>query len=124
MLSPDLLLLLHIYCATYKVEPAMPLAIMKLESNFKCGPLGKKGTFIGPGGLHKDYRKKFKIDDPNENIRVTVASFEGVVGEQAFIERVKSYNPEWRKNNYLRDLLKAYRAYQAAPDQFSLRRRP
>lgn len=106
----DLLAATLLWCHVYKVQPAIPLAVMKNESNFQCGPLGK-GTFIGPGGIHKSFRRKWAIDDPFENIRVTVAAFEGVHGESAFKHRLKSYNKTWWKDNYLRDTLAAYRQY-------------
>lgn len=114
MLAPELLLALHIWCGVYKVEPALPLAVMQNESGFKCGPLGKKGTFIGPAGIHRQFRKKWAIDDPKENIRVLVARFEGVKGKDAIVRRLKSYNKEWYKNNYLRDVLAAYKQYKEA----------
>lgn len=102
----------------------MPLAVMKLESGFKCGPLGKKKIFIGPGGIDKRFRSKWAIDDTFENVRVTVAAFEGIKTREAFIRRIKRYNPLWHRDNYLRDVLAAYEAYRGLPKQFALRRLP
>ena len=112
MLSPELLAAVFLWCQVYKVEPALPLAVMKLESNFQCGPLGRKGTYIGPGGIHKCFRSKWAIDDPKENTRVTVAAFEGVKGEAAVTRRLKRYNPRWYEGNYLRDVLATYRRWK------------
>lgn len=107
MLAPELLLVLHLWCGVYKVEPAFVLAVMQNESNFKCGPLGRHGTFIGPGGIHKQFARKWNIYDPRENIRVTVAALRGH-NKQAVLKR---YNKQWYKNNYIPDVMKAYRQY-------------
>ena len=79
------LLLAWLYtCSTqYGVEPAFARAVMEVESGlpgvaaFRVGPLGRKGTYIGPMGIHKQFRRKWDIDDPYENIRVGVAALRG-----------------------------------------------
>lgn len=107
MLAPELLAAVYLWCSVYKVEPPFALAVMKMESGFKCGPLGRHGTFIGPGGIHKQFRAKWAIDDPKENIRVTIAALEG----RDKVRVLKRYNKTWWKDNYLRDTLSTYRQY-------------
>lgn len=112
MLAPDLLLWMLLCCTEYNTDPAIPLAVMKMESNFKVGPLGKKGTFIGPGGIHKMYRSKWDIDDPKENIRIVVRAFSNKRTEPQIIARLKTYNKTWWKDNYIRDVMRTYRQYR------------
>lgn len=107
MLSPELLFCLMMWCSIYEVEPPFALAVMQMESNFKIGPLGRKGTYIGPGGIHKAFRSKWNIDDPEENIRVTVAALRG----KDKVKVLKRYNKEWHKNNYINDVMRTYRQY-------------
>lgn len=126
MLAPDLLFWLVQVCAIYDVPPALPLAVMRMESgpHFKCGPLGKRGQFIGPGGIDKSFRVKWNIDDPKENIRLVVAAFAGKKTEAQIVKRIKKYNPKWKENNYLRDVLICYRSYQGIQGRSDPRRRP
>lgn len=112
MLEPILLAWTIQCCTINNVEPAFVLAVMKMESNFKCGPLGKKGTYVGPGGLHKDFRTEWNIDDPKENIRVTVASLKNTQSKEAKVKRLKRYNKTWWKGEYIPSVLKQYSYYK------------
>jgi hypothetical protein len=78
-----LLAWLHACSLQYGVEPAFSRAVMEVESGlpgvaaYRVGPLGTRGTYIGPMGIHKQFRKKWDIDNPYENIRVGVAALQG-----------------------------------------------
>jgi len=65
-------------CATlYGVEPEFALAVATIESRLQCGPLGRKGTYCGPMGIHKCFRAKWDIDNPFVNIAVGVRALKG-----------------------------------------------
>jgi hypothetical protein len=105
------------HSATFNVEPAFVAAVLQNESgkNWKCGPLGKKGTFVGPGGIKRIFQGKhgLNIYDPSDNIKLVAMSFQGLRGSDgAKVARLKKYNPLWRQNNYLRDVMAAYRGYK------------
>lgn len=100
------------YSKQYQVEPEFVAAVMRNESEFKCGPLGKKGTYIGPGGINKCFRKKWDIDDPVENIRVVVMSLQNTESDEAKVRRLKRYNKKWWENRYIPDVMTTYRQYK------------
>lgn len=85
MLTPALLLWLHICCAAYGVEPSFALAVAQMESGcpgleIRLGALGKKGVYAGPFGLHRAYcREHFGVDpiDPIVNIQIGVRALRG-----------------------------------------------
>ena len=64
-------------CATwYGVDPYFALAVAETESSnsevrFRFGRLGK-GTYYGPFGIHKDFLKRWAIDDPWVNTEVGI----------------------------------------------------
>jgi hypothetical protein len=103
---------LNACCAYYNVEPAFARATMEVESGTKyeqirIGPLGKKGTYIGPMGIHKQFRKKWDIDNPYENIRVGVAALRG----RDKLKVLKRYNTSCN-TAYVRAVMEKYRQYK------------
>jgi len=99
------------WCQIYNVDPALPAAVMRMESgpHYQCGPLGRKGIYLGPGGVRYDYSGPLNIFNPCENIRVVVMSFRGCITEAAIVRRLKKYNTRWWEKNYLQDVLACYR---------------
>lgn len=63
--------------ATHGVEPEFALAVATVESRLQCGPLGSKGTYYGPMGIHKCFRAKWDIANPFVNIAVGVKALKG-----------------------------------------------
>ena len=118
-MTPDLLLWLTLCCSVYQVEPAFARAVMVIESREQIGPLGRKGTFIGPFGIHKDFRKKWDIDDPRENIRVGVAALRG----KDKLRVLRRYNTKSNRS-YEQAVMACYRQYRGAPVQSTPRMRP
>jgi hypothetical protein len=66
-------------------------------------------------GLNKAYcREHFgltraEVKNPFINIYFGVRALRDTPTDSAMVERIKIYNPEWRKNRYLPDLLALYR---------------
>jgi len=52
-------------------DPGFVAAVLRFESDFRCGPIGR-GTYVGPGGLHKMFTKKYPIYQKFGNV-LTVA---------------------------------------------------
>ena len=80
-LAPALLLWLHICCGAYGVDPVFAEAVMRVESGTKTqavrlGRLGKS-PYYGPFGIHRDFLKKWPIDDPLVNVLVGVKALRG-----------------------------------------------
>lgn len=49
-------------------DPALLACVMRFESDFRCGPIGR-GTYIGPMGIKcKDFEDKYPIHDNFGNI--------------------------------------------------------
>lgn len=71
-------------CAlTYGVEPEFAWAVARVESGapggsaIRCGPLGRSGKYYGPFGIHRDFRRRWPIDDPYVNVAVGVKALRG-----------------------------------------------
>jgi hypothetical protein len=65
-------------CAvTEGVDPDFAGAVAMVESGLKCGPLGKRGRFVGPMGIARCYKDRFDIYDWRENVRVGVRALRG-----------------------------------------------
>ena len=81
MLDGLLLCWLLTCCKTYHVDPAFALAVARLESGtktqeYRLGRLGKS-KYYGPFGIHRDFLKKWPIDNPYINIQVGVKALRG-----------------------------------------------
>ena len=49
-------------------DPVLLAVVMRFESDFRCGPIGR-GTYIGPMGIKcRDFEKKYPIHDVFGNI--------------------------------------------------------
>ncbi len=112
MLTQALLLWLHTCCAAYHVEPAFALAVAQVESGcpgqeIRLGPIGKKGIYAGPFGLHRAYcREHFGVDpvDPEVNIEIGVRALRGPDKHRI----LRRYNREWNRA-YERAVMAKYR---------------
>ena len=108
---------LNAACQTYGVEPEFATAVMRLESGtktqeYRLGVIGRERKLSGPFGLHIAYvREKFGADatNPYVNVLVGVRALRNTGTDAKKIARLKRYNPEWRKNRYLEDLMACYR---------------
>lgn len=83
-LATTLLLAWMKACAlTYGVEPEFAYAVARVESGgqgvteIRCGPLGRSGTYYGPFGIHRDFRRRWPVDDPFVNVEVGVKALRG-----------------------------------------------
>ena len=55
-------------CEVTGADPGSVAAVMRCESDFRCGPIGH-GTYIGPMGIkRRPYEDKFPIHDVFGNI--------------------------------------------------------
>jgi hypothetical protein len=43
----------------------------------RCGPLGRTGKYYGPFGIHRDFLKRWKVDNPYINVQVGVKALKG-----------------------------------------------
>ena len=111
MLDTLLLCFLTACCHTYGVEPEFALAVARVESgtktqDYRIGRLGKS-DFWGPMGVKGCF---LKTGSPFEVIEKGVKALRETAGNEAkMIDRAKTYNPNWRKNRYLVDLMACYR---------------
>lgn len=69
------------YAEKYNVDPAFLIAVMHIESRkgnqeFRFGRIGK--IYYGPCAIHKDFLKKWAIDDPETNIEVGARALRNV----------------------------------------------
>lgn len=99
------------YALLYGVEPEFALAVAHVESGvpgqeFRVGPLGR-GKYYGPFGIHRDFLKKWPIDQPEENIRRGVLALKG--GDQRRV--LKRYNRTFNEC-YFRAVQAAKRRYR------------
>lgn len=92
---------------------AMAVAQMESGKDLKCGQLNKKKewseTLHGPFGVRGCF---LDTGQAMEVIKVGVRSLKGTKTHDSKIRRLKKYNPEWRKGNYLRDVMATYRKFQ------------
>jgi len=72
-------------------DPALLACVMRFESDFRCGPIGR-GTYIGPMGIkRKDFENKYPIHDVFGNILTAarrLAQFDDTM------EALKGYNKD------------------------------
>ena len=114
MLDTLLLCFLTACCDVHHVEVPWARAVYLMES--QGDPDMETRKVCGLFGLNKAYMKEHhglsrtEVKNPFVNIYFGVRAFRGTVGnEAAMIARIKTYNPEWRKNRYLKDLMACYR---------------
>lgn len=78
----ELLLIFWInyYATVFNVDPAFCEAVARVEcgpQGLRAGPLDRKAKYYGPFAIHKDFLKKWPIDDPQENIKRGVLALRG-----------------------------------------------
>jgi len=76
-----MILWLKAVAITYGIQPEFALAVARIESGtktqeYRIGPMGK-GTYYGPLGIHKDFLKKWPINNPYMNILIGVKALQG-----------------------------------------------
>jgi hypothetical protein len=69
------------YALLYGVEPEFALAVAHVESGcpgqeFRVGPMGK-GKYYGPFGIHRDFLRRWPINEPEKNIEIGVKALRG-----------------------------------------------
>lgn len=105
-----LILWINFYSIQYGVDPHFSHAVAIVECGppgIRSGPLNKKGTYIGPFGIHKDFRKKWDIDDPRENCRRGILALRG----KDKIKVLRRYNPI-ADQKYIKAVMSKYRELQ------------
>lgn len=103
----------------WNVSPSFLMAVAYIESrqlgkggvviqDFRLGEIGR-GTYYGPMGIHKGFKKKWDIWDPKINIEVGAAALAGVGScPDAQKRRLRRYNTEFNDRYF-----KAIKAFQA-----------
>jgi hypothetical protein len=88
-------------------DPLLVAVVMRFESDFRCGPIGR-GTYIGPMGIYWKFYKKYPITDIFGNILTgarRLSQFENI--RDALAGYNKDRSPEYRE--YCNSILQAYR---------------
>lgn len=122
LLGLDVLLWFIITCYDIPIEPEIVAAVAVVESSTKhepirFGPLGKKGRFIGPMGLHRDFRKQWDIDDPVINTRVGAWTLVKKIRKYgSLIEALKKYNEAYTVD-YGKKVLTCYNQFKKCRKQ-------
>jgi hypothetical protein len=104
------------YANMYNVDPAFLIAVMHIESRnpktgeeFRFGKMGK--TYYGPCGIHKDFLKKWPIDNLETNIEAGARALRGVgYNESLQKRRLHRYNASCN-SSYLKAVMSAKRKY-------------
>lgn len=95
----------------YGVDPYFAGGVMCIESRFEGGPLGR-GTFLGPGGLHRMFVKSFKrrfgvdIRIPEVNVWMTVRALQTFGREKTERDVLRRYNAECN-SAYVKEVFQA-----------------
>jgi hypothetical protein len=120
------------YSRMFNVNPSMALAVMNIESRignqeFRIGPMGRKGTFYGPGGIHKCFliERGWPIHTLEGNVMVTCRALRGIQDKRALLKRLHKYNASYN-NGYGNEVLTAARKYarELIWDQAAFKNRP
>jgi hypothetical protein len=96
--------------AAYGVEPEFAWAVARVESGvpgaaeIRCGPLGRSGKYYGPFGIHRDFRRRWPIDDPYVNMAVGVKALRGADKRRV----LRRYNTAFNEG-YYRAVMAIYR---------------
>lgn len=94
------------------VDPAFAAAVFHIESRsatqeFRFGPLGRAGKYLGPAGINRCFRAKWDIDNWRVNAWVGVRALRGR-DERRVLQR---YNASFTEA-YYRAVLAAKRKYR------------
>ena len=94
-------------CANHwDVDPEFAMAVAHIESRlpgrqeFRLGKIGH-GTFYGPFGIHKCFKKRWPIDRWPVNVYYGCRALRGVQTEAQARRRLKSYNAEFDRDYWL-----------------------
>jgi hypothetical protein len=94
-------------CArAHGVDPGFAVAVATIESRLQCGPLGRRGTYLGPMGIHKTFRARWNIDNPWVNVEVGVKALRG----RDQVKVLRRYNASFSPA-YLKAVRQVQRAY-------------
>jgi hypothetical protein len=99
----------------YGVEPEFALAVARVESGvpggpaLRCGPLGRSGKYYGPFGLHRDFLRRWPIDNPFVNVEIGVKALRG----QDKLRVLRRYNPTRLNRAYEQAVMRLYRQEKA-----------
>lgn len=63
--------------SVYRVDPHLAASVFRIESGWKAGPLGRKGTYLGPGGIHRGYLRKWPVDLEIVNLWIATRALQG-----------------------------------------------
>lgn len=101
-------------------DPVLLACVMRYESDFRCGPIGR-GTYIGPMGIKcKDFERKYPIHDVFGNILTAarrLAQFNGKSTMAALRGYNKDRSPEFGR--YCRAVTGEARRLKANYDKIS-----
>ena len=100
-------------CQHFQVQESFARAVITLES--QNNPDLETRKVAGLFGLNKAYcwehfgLTRAEVKSPFINIYFGVRALQGTKTDEAKVRRMKVYNPEWKKNRYLSDLMACYR---------------
>ena len=95
-------------------DPLLLAAVMRFESDFRCGPIGY-GTYAGPMGIRIDaFRKKYPIHDVFGNILTGARRLAQFTDN---MNALRGYNKDRspKFGGYCRSVLRAIREMQDEP---------
>lgn len=104
------------YGKMFNVDPHFLMAVGHIESRkgnraFRFGRIGK--SFYGPMGIHRDFWKKWDIDDPETNVMVGARALQGTGKDvMAQKKRLRRYNTAFTMS-YWKEIKKAERKFAA-----------
>jgi len=79
----------------FRANPYFVATVLRFESDFRVGPIGH-GTYVGPGGIHNMFSRKFPIHDLFGNICTVARRLAMFTSKQAALA---GYNKD-RSSNY------------------------
>lgn len=79
----------------FGADPYFVATVLRFESDFRVGPIGH-GTYVGPGGIHRLFSRKFPIHDLFGNICTVARRLAMFESKQAALA---GYNKD-RSSNY------------------------
>ena len=105
-LTTFLLFYFHVLCWGWNAEPAFVRAVWAIESPQQTwGRIGRS-PYYAPGGVKGCFLKDFTTE---EVMGLSIKALRDTGTDAKKIARLKRYNPNWRENRYLGDLMAAYR---------------
>lgn len=98
------------------VDPAFAAAVFHVESRtatqeFRFGPMGRRGQYIGPAGIDKCFRDKYDIDCWPVNVLVGVRALRAHRRERTERAILRRYNANFNQA-YYRAVMVAKKKYR------------